>query len=200
MTRLTSAASPIEARSSMGPQLNPRPPRYWQTVLGVLALVAALPGKGSQAQSLTSLEPGVRIRVAAEAVAPKPLVGTLVRLDRDAMALRLADREELALVPRETITKVEVSRGRRSRGRGALFGALVGLAVGAIAVAATPGDDEMFTAAEATAMVGAMGAGLGALIGLAIPPGEKWESVPTAHISVVPSRRGHVRVALSVTF
>jgi hypothetical protein len=168
--------------------------------VGVLALVALLPGTGGQAQSLTSVEPGARVRVAAEAVAAEPLVGTFVRLDGNALALRLPDREELTVVPREAITKLEVSHGRRSRGRGALIGALAGFAVGAIAVAATPGDDEMFTAAEATAMVGAMGAGLGALIGLAIPPGEKWESVPTAQISVVPSRRGHVRVALSVTF
>jgi hypothetical protein len=85
-------------------------------------------------------------------------------------------------VRRETIKKVEISRGRRSRARGAAIGALAGFAVGAIAVLATPEDEgcpewdhtcwdfAVFSKEEGAALVGGMGAALGALIGLAIPP------------------------------
>jgi hypothetical protein len=193
--------SPRSAR----PLLERRFPSPRAKLAGALALLAALPASGGRAQSVTGLEPGARVRVAAEAVAPKRMVGTLVRLDADSMQLRLSDVDELARVPREAITKVEISRGRRSRGRGALYGALAGLAVGAGAVLATPRCEEpdcweIFSKGEGAALVGGLGAGLGALVGLAIPPGEKWESVPIAQISVVPGRRGYVGVSLSFGF
>ncbi len=111
-----------------------------------------------------------------------------------------------ALLPAEpghaqSLGKLEVSRGRPSRGRGARMGALVGFAIGAIAVLATPCDaDCMDMRGPGVAVLGAAGAGLGASIGLAIPPGEKWESVPIASLGVVPGRHGHVRVSVSLAF
>ncbi len=50
-------------------------------------------------------------------------------------------------------------------------------------------------------MLGGLGAGLGALIGLAIPPGEKWTAVPTGlRVSVTPTLKGDVQISLSFAF
>ena len=106
---------------------------------------------------------------------------------------------------------MEVSIGRRSRGHGAWIGALVGGATGAIAVLATPekpcdpsvlfGCLRIISKGQAAAMLGGLGAGLGALIGMAIPPGEKWTAVPTAlRVSVTPTHKGDVQISLSFTY
>lgn len=172
-----------------------------RTLLSAMAIAALLPAEDGHAQSLGRLEPGARVRLLADVVAPEPVVGILVALDGDTMALRLDGRDEVARVPRESLGKLEVSRGRRSRGRGARMGALVGFAIGAIAVLATPCDADCWDMRGAgVAVLGAAGAGLGATIGLAIPPGERWESVPITSLGVLPGRHGQVRMSVSLAF
>jgi hypothetical protein len=106
---------------------------------------------------------------------------------------------------------MEMSIGRRSRGRGAWIGALVGGAAGAIAVLATPekpcepgvlfGCLRIISKGEGAAMLGGLGAGLGALIGMAIPRGERWTAVPTGlQVSVTPMHKGGVQLSLSLAF
>ena len=114
-------------------------------------------------------------------------------------------------MPRDAITKMEMSTGRQSRGHGAWIGALVGGASGAIAVLATPekpcnpnvafGCLRIISKGAGATMLAGLGAGVGALIGLAIPPGEKWTAVPTElRVSVTPTLKGDVQVSLSFAF
>jgi hypothetical protein len=108
------------------------------------------------------------------------------------------------VVPRDGITKMEVSLGRRSRGHKAWIGGLLGGAAGAIAVLATPSSSEDFSVVskgEGAVAATIMGAGLGALIGLAIPPGEKWAEVPIGpRVTLAPGHKGGVHLSFSFGF
>jgi hypothetical protein len=178
--------------------------------VGVFVLVASFPGQTS-AQSAHSPDAGSRVRLAAAAVSPEPLIGTIVSQDQTTLELQVADQQDPIVVPRDAITKMEMSTGRRSRGHGAWIGALAGGASGAIAVLATPekpcdpgalfGCLRIISKGQAAAMLGGLGAGLGALIGMAIPPGEKWTAVPTGlRVSVAPTHKGDVQISLSFAF
>jgi len=174
---------------------------------GALVLVMAVGATGA-AQEMPSLREGARVRLLARDLYPEPLIGTVVEIDDETLSLRLGDRETPALVPREAITRLEVSAGRKSRGRGALFGAVIGGLVGAIALAATPepscGPNPWscigVSKGEAAPAVIGLGAGVGALVGLAITPGEKWTVVPSARVAISPAHRRHVQVSLTVAF
>jgi hypothetical protein len=211
MDSISVAAGGVEPHKSLGPLLGPRCPRRLQALVGTLVVVAALPGNRVLAQPVPTLETGARVRVVAVAASSKPVIGTIVRVDERMMELRLADRKDLTFVPRAAIKKLEVSRGRRSRGRGALIGALIGGALGAIAVLATPGQScepssnpwsciGGISKGEGALALGGLGAGLGALVGLVIPPAEKWTPVPMAQVSVAPGRQRRIQVSLSLAF
>jgi hypothetical protein len=47
------------------------------------------------------------------------VIGTIVRQDQTTVELEVADQKDPIVVPRDAITKMEMSIGRRSRGRGA---------------------------------------------------------------------------------
>ena len=178
--------------------------------LGVFVLVASFPSQ-TFAQSADSPDAGSRVRLEAAAVSPEPLVGTIVTQDQTTLELQVADQEDPIVVPRDAITKMEMSTGRRSRGHGAWIGALVGGASGAIAVLATPekpcnpnvafGCLRIISKGAGATLLAGLGAGVGALIGLAIPPGEKWTAVPTElRVSVTPTLKGDVQISLSFAF
>lgn len=90
-------------------------------------------------------------------------------------------------VPLSSVTRLAVSRGRRSAGAGALRGAGIGFAVGAvtgIVIGIASGDDQPDIlglnrgekALLAGTVLGGTAALLGTLVGLAAP-GERWERV-----------------------
>jgi hypothetical protein len=75
----------------------------------------------------------MRVRFRAPAVAPERFLGTVRWLTVDSIALDTPDHR-LAKLPREPITKMEISLGRsrmRAARRGLLWGTAVGAALGA---------------------------------------------------------------------
>lgn len=68
---------------------------------------------------------GTRVRIAAATVAPDRLVATLVAFDEKTMTLAVESQRTPLVVPRDSITRVEVSRGRKGNaGKGALIGVI----------------------------------------------------------------------------
>ncbi len=186
-----------------------------RVIVGVFALVASGLGPAF-AQTVHDLDTGSRVRLWAAGVSSRPLIGTIVSPGATELRLQVADQKDPVVVSRDAITKLEASLGRRSRGRGAKIGALVGGAVGAIAVLATPekqcepaqepnpffsGCLEIISKELGAVMMGGVGAGLGSLIGLAIPPGERWGPVSAGlRVGVAPAQKGGVLISLSLAF
>jgi len=177
--------------------------QYARTVafVGVLFFVTAV----GMAENSPQLTPGSRVRVKVSAE-QEQLVGKLLTLDDKNLSLRVEDEMEPRILPREQITGLAVSTGRRSRGRGALIGGGIGAAVGAAIGIATADESSGFGPSWSSgegALVGAVLIGsIGALIGLAIPPGERWKDMPLNGVRLtlrpVPGRGAGV--FLSVAF
>jgi hypothetical protein len=145
----------------------------------------------AQASSVSPLTPGTRVRVTAtESGGTRTFVGPLRTFDGDALTLATTDSADRVTLPRRTITRIEVSRGQRGHaGRGALIGAVLGLAIVAGAELGCSGECEPpenygVLVAGAIAGGGLVGAGVGAIV-----KSESWESLPWA---VGPARRASV--------
>ena len=124
---------------------------------------------------------GSRVRITVNKPSKHSYVGTLVSADADSLRFT-TDTSGIVAIPIGSVTRFERSRGRRSNaGRGAVIGGLsVGAAVlilgiGASAESSGWGPDiGAEDVALGTLIMGAAGAGLGALIGAA-SKGERWE-------------------------
>lgn len=142
-------------------------------VAGLLALLA----QPCLAQGPKS---GDRVRVVQAEGRVNPIVGRFIRSAPDSIWLTVAERKEPLAVPLGPLTKVELSRGHRSRvGVGALVGAVVGTAVTVGFLTGFCGGDTLCDGDEqvrAAALLGlpcvAAGAGVGALIRI-----ERWSPV-----------------------
>ena len=149
------------------------------------------------------LVPGRRIRVHRRA--ETTLVGDLVSLGPDSLTMTTAAADTLA-VARASITRLDLSTGTKSKaGKGAvnglLFGALGGALIGVLASGSDDGDFIDFGpgewAASGALMFGALGAGVGALIG----SGQRtdlWEPTVWPAITVAPGGRVGNAVALGI--
>ena len=149
-----------------------------------LALLFALP-TGAAVSQAAQLEPGLRVRVWAATPRLLRQPGRLTAFHADTMQIDL-DRPlsrgaRGVVVPLGQVSRLVVSRSRHSRARKALGGAIIGLVVGAAIGAAGGGDCEgsiiCFTPAEGAAIGGVLLSATGALIGVLLPPGERWERV-----------------------
>jgi hypothetical protein len=181
--------------------------------IGVAALTLWLWAAGVSAQ--VGLEPGTRVRVFDS---HRWIVGRIGSANDDAITLLEKPDSDPLVLPRSQVTRLEVSRRPSRRKKGALIGAAVGAAAGIAIVAldgggSCPQPQEDFLGlcrspknefsgpqyyAFAAALLGAAGAGVGALVA----PGEKWEAVTDQrlHLSVGPARGGGVRFAASLRF
>jgi hypothetical protein len=168
------------------------------------------------AQPVSDLAVGSRVRLVAGAVSPRRLTGTIVRLDAASLEVQTTDRVQPMLVPRESITKVQISLGPRSRWRGAWIGALLGGATVAVAALAAreepcePQPDQWFGCASfgpskgaVFAILGATAVGSGAAIGALVPPGDRWKNAAAAAppgASGGPARTRELKISLAVRF
>jgi hypothetical protein len=183
-------------------------------VLCLSALAASRPATAEQ------LVVGPRLRVTT---AQGRFVGRVVSLSDEALELaRGKDERGKALrIPRRDVIKLEVSERPGRRGRGATIGALVGLgAAVAIGVAGGetcgsdpgPGSWDNFTEkldynlcfgrTETAVLSGILTVPLGALLGAAIAPGEKWRPAGARDLSMsaVAPRGGGIGVRVSLRF
>lgn len=174
------------ARVPLARERRPRPSRRTAAVRAAAALLAVLSGGQALADEASALRPGSRVRIAAVSL-KGPIRGTLAALDDDRLSLETKPGAPPLVIERGRIARLEVSAGRRSRGRGAAIGAALGLGAGLLLTAGV-------AAGESCEGYGAEDCGLatgislilftpaltvsGALIGLALPPPERWVSVP----------------------
>lgn len=154
----------------------------------------------------TPLVSGARVRVTTSDT-QETLVGTVAALKGDTLELADVDGGEgvaaMRSVPLGAVRSLDVSRG--SKGRSGLF-SLIGLGVGVVsALALCAGDNcsDDFTpnTAQSAAILGVVGAGVGALVGLAARH-EVWEPVSTGglRVAAAPVRGRGIAVALTLRF
>lgn len=151
------------------------------------------------------LVPGRRIRVHRRA--EPALVGELVSLGSDSLTMTTAAADTVA-VARAAITRLDLSTGTKSQaGQGAVTGLLIGAATGALlGVAASGSDDGSWVDAGPGAWAlsgaigfGAIGAGVGALIG-AGKHTDRWEQSALPAVVVMPNRGAGTHVVLAWQF
>jgi hypothetical protein len=192
----------------------------------VLLLIVPL---DTRAQVTPELPPGARIRIETSSTpildsltnsVPETgkrirLVGDLVRLNQDTLALRFEDTDVVAVILRESVTKLEVSRTGMKKSHvltGGIIGSVVGATVGAIAGNALGevdcwgeswiGSDKR-ESCDGMILPGALIGGVaGALIGIAVasPMGEKWDEVPLNSLPGGISCRGGQDFSLLISF
>jgi hypothetical protein len=150
---------------------------------------------------------GSRIRILLPPPASDLLVGTLVESRPDSLRVETASGDVLA-VSRTAINRLQVSRGRHSKaGLGALIGLATGLGGGLVAGTIAHRETQFINITTGgvvliTALGGAVGAGLGALIGSAFKA-DRWETVPLVSLETVgraDSRPGHLTIGLAIAF
>jgi hypothetical protein len=176
--------------------------------------VIALPVRATDAQDAARapLASDVRVRVTAPGLHRKPIVGRLVRADRDTIALAAGALAPLVSIPVAAVTRLEVSQGRRA-GAGARRGAaMTALVVGAAGATLTTivavdaaierarpgrcGESGCYYGQTVVAVLSvvatAAGAAGGALVG-ALVGAEGWERVsvpPRVGLAPLPTGRG----------
>jgi hypothetical protein len=154
-----------------------------------------------------SLVPGLRVRIVAPDIAPGKLVGSILKADTESVTVEVSGRHEPVAVPRDKIMSADISEGPRSRWVDVGIGAGTGLATGAVACAAANSKSKgnlgnLVSGGEIAALCGLIGGGLGALIGAAIPPGERWHRLTASsyRVSVVPRLDHELGLAISMAF
>ena len=175
-----------------------------RVVAAALLLMGATRSRGDDAGAIA---PGTRIRVFARTLGSKPLVGVLQSWQEKELTLAAEGRPSAVVVRRQEVTRIDRSGGRHSRGRWAIRGAGLGLLAG-VAIGLAVGNSctgqviDVITicSAGSKAAIGViLGVPAGALIGLTVPPGERWEHVPLNQGRSTETHRSRSRNLVSVT-
>jgi len=178
----------------------------WLSTIGLLVLPTV-----AWSQDHPAIVPGSRIRITQlEAGKSRRHSGTVVTAAADTVVLRLDGLGATATYSLARISGLELSRERKGHvavgvGVGFLAGAGTGALVGALACkdhGCLNGSDEM------GALVVALGAGIGGVVGMLVGgvigahKTDTWEAVPSSrwHVSTTPTGAGRLAFALSVQF
>ena len=179
--------------------------------LGTLALLLSPAVAWSQEPPRSFADPGSRIRITElQAGKSRRRSGTVVTAAADTVVLRLDGLRATTTFSLARISGPEVSRGRKGHiavgvGVGFLAGVGTGALVGALACkdhGCLDGSDEM------GALVVALGAGIGGVVGMLVGGGigahktDMWEAVPSSRwqVSTLPTGADRLAFALSVRF
>lgn len=162
------------------------------------------------------LVPGARIRVWLEGPESEKVVGELTAIDSEMLRLSRGPKDQPTVIRRASIRKVKVAVGKRSLTKdGALVGgALVGIpaVVAGILLGGLMNfecEDNCHHAAPmmvgGALLVGAAGAGTGALVGSLVGSTmekDRWQAATGPRISgrLLPGRRTGLRAELSIRF
>jgi len=154
-----------------------------------LALLA-VPAAGSDAEELATLEEGALIKVTVTTShdgksRSETIKGTLVEWGETFITLIPENSIIPMTIDRKLVTKLQTRTDPSRRGRSALIGLGVGAGLGAL-IGYADGDDPpgmMSMDRTAKAATGAVTLGLvGALVGVLIGPGERWDDVRTKEL------------------
>jgi hypothetical protein len=140
---------------------------------------------------------GSRVRVSAPEGGTQPLIGSVVALEPHAVLVQGKGSGTPTRVVLGPTTTIEVSGGRRSKaGRGAVFGAAVGVLPGLLMTFGDYDTDPEHSPGKVAAVGAAAGAAVGAAVGWALKS-EQWlpAEMPSVTTGIVPLRGG---VGLSV--
>lgn len=190
--------------------------RHAVTLVGVGTLLVST--AVARAQEPRALQLGSRVRISvvegSRAADPRHgwgLTGTLLGISDTSLTLETSPGRPPVVVSRPTVVSLELNTRRSQRKKGALIGLAVGVAAGLISAAAEscpPPKEyqwldlcESFSGplvyATAGGVLGAAGAGIGALVA----PGEKWETLAMDRVRVAVSRaHGGIRLGVSLGF
>jgi hypothetical protein len=161
--------------------------------MALIALGALLlSGSGVYGEEAPALEPGARVRVFVTDGAQGPgaahtrrLTGTLLGLSDTVLTLEKWPGTPAVVLPRQNVTRLDLSLHRGQRGKGALIGLGAGVGLGLL-LGLAAGDDKpgffAFTAGEKAGMFAMLLGPLGTLVGVVAAPGEKWQAVPPDRI------------------
>jgi uncharacterized protein YcfJ len=140
------------------------------------------------------------------------LQGAVRSLDEKTLVLERPNKSPI-LVPRDTISRLDVRRRESKRALGFALGLVAGGAIGyAIGASSDPGcpdiDADFLNLCHLGADLnkpagGVLGAVLGGFLGLAVAPGARWErnvALDGLHVGIQPTRRGGIGVAVSLRF
>lgn len=190
--------------------------------VGILSLAAAV----ALADDTAQLTSGTRVRVTVQTGGGR-LVGTVLALDEKSLTLlgrvipspspspnrglaqaelQVPGKADTTVLRREDITRVDVSAGLRSRGRGALNGVLIGAGAGALLGLAAGSDDQSsfmpLSAGAKAALWCVVLVPIGALIGAGRHPAEQWKELPPDRIrlSFAPVSGRGAAVSLAFVF
>jgi hypothetical protein len=168
--------------------------RLSSVVIALLTAVSA--GAPGSAQDSVLPEPGSRVRVTSPAVAPKPIVGTLVQASEREIVL--ADSTSNGTpIPLASVTRLERSVRPSRRTTGALAGFILGLAAVGLKTLHDGGCNDGCNGGDvATAGLVALST---AAVGAIISPGERWADVPVGSPPGTPpaSSRAGLRLRLA---
>ena len=107
--------------------------RFMSTLCAVALIVPAAGFSQMAAPNDTQVDVGSRVRIAAPVFGTKKQVGTVVSVTRDTLVLRQGANITTRPVAMSDIATIEVSRGTHTRkGKGALWGLLIGAGTGAV--------------------------------------------------------------------
>ena len=184
------------------------------TRLGAVLALVVVTGSGTNlAAQRTELRAGARVRVSAPSLGITKQVGTLVRVDADSVVLM---RDRRMAMSRDSVTRLEVSRGYSSPVPAALYGAATigGLGLVAGMVSTSPCSGGGFVEICGLDMgdvllVTVVGAGVGMVGGFVIGglvsalAGERWRTVAmrgARAVAVTARRDGRFALGFSVAF
>ena len=159
---------------------------------------------------------GMRTRVTSPALGPGRSVARVLGYRADTLVLRPEGTQDSVAVPFAQVTRLDVSRGRKTNVRkGLLFGLVGGATLGAVSAYAAYEKDSceanqficignMFSRSEETLMGGAvlglLGAAVGGVVG-AVWRTERWERAPlgssVGRVGLAPVRGGGLALAVS---
>ena len=182
--------------------------------IGVLLLVSGSNATNIQAQTAQEMHPaaGAWVRLKAPPSHRNWVTGTFSGYAGKTLAIApdSSRMDSLLVFGRDQVAEFEVYRGRKSAaGKGAVVGLLFGAAAGiSLGLAGCQGlsEDCVFDADGVEvalifgAVLGAAGAGIGSLIGLAVGT-DDWEPVPLEglRVSIRPNPAGRWAFSLSAT-
>ena len=173
----------------------------------VLASLLLLPAEARPGElpKATIVTVGSRVRILAPTMVHGRLEGMVLEMDENSLLVGMDDRGPIRL-PREAITRLDVSTGRHRRAlKGMIIGAGIGVATLGLAAATYhsdgggSSDSTSWGAAVGQFALGgaAWGAGIGALI-----KSDRWSPVPldTVRVGLGPTRGRGVALSVSVGF